>query len=416
MPASCANAFAPTIGLVRLGRRSRSAARRAAEAGRSRPGRCRCRPRSSSWRTRSAITISSSAAFPARSPMPFTVHSTCPTPASTAASEFATARPRSSWQCAESSDVSSSGQRRRTSPKNHAYSFGQRVADRVGQVDDVGAGLDRLAADARDERRVGTRRVLAGELDLVDASRARRRPPRRACATTSSGVRPQLLLHVDRARRQEDVDARAARVPRARRRAASRSSRRVRASEATVARRDDARRPRGRLRSRRATRLRSRPRSRRRRAARAAPRSLPSRSGRRAMPGDCSPSRKCRVEDLDPARTHYNLLSRARLRTYRWRERWVYAPYGAWSRSPLEGENREDEHDRPGPSGPGRQSAGSRVHPHPCRQCGERALACQVARARYRFRHRGRYLRRSVRRLSLCCRHGSRERPPDFAL
>ena len=56
-------------------------------------------------RTRSAITISSSAALPARSPMPFTVHSTCPTPASTAASELATARPRSSWQCAESVDV-----------------------------------------------------------------------------------------------------------------------------------------------------------------------------------------------------------------------------------------------------------------------------------------------------------------------
>ena len=48
-----------------------------------------------------AITISSSEAFPARSPMPLIVHSTCRAPARTPASEFATARPRSSWQCVE---------------------------------------------------------------------------------------------------------------------------------------------------------------------------------------------------------------------------------------------------------------------------------------------------------------------------
>ncbi len=53
----------------------------------------------SSWRVRRAMTISSSAQLPARSPIPLMVHSTCPHPAATAASELAKAKPRSSWQC-----------------------------------------------------------------------------------------------------------------------------------------------------------------------------------------------------------------------------------------------------------------------------------------------------------------------------
>src|SRR2546426_2263740 len=97
MPASCAKALRPTTALLGGGKT---------------PVRC-----DSSWlvrkisraltlvrnetdrgRTRPAITISSSEALPARSPMPFTVHSTWVAPAATAASEFATASPRSSWQ------------------------------------------------------------------------------------------------------------------------------------------------------------------------------------------------------------------------------------------------------------------------------------------------------------------------------
>ena len=54
-----------------------------------------------SARTRTAITISSNDALPARSPIPLMVHSTWRAPAATAASELATARPRSLWQCAE---------------------------------------------------------------------------------------------------------------------------------------------------------------------------------------------------------------------------------------------------------------------------------------------------------------------------
>src|SRR5690606_41034455 len=54
-----------------------------------------------SWRVRKAMTISSSAALPARSPRPLMVHSTWRAPAVTAASELATASPRSLWQCTE---------------------------------------------------------------------------------------------------------------------------------------------------------------------------------------------------------------------------------------------------------------------------------------------------------------------------
>src|SRR5437868_650874 len=60
----------------------------------------------SKWSERilSATTISSSEAFPARSPRPLTVHSTWSAPACTAASEFATASPRSSDSAGKSRD------------------------------------------------------------------------------------------------------------------------------------------------------------------------------------------------------------------------------------------------------------------------------------------------------------------------
>ncbi len=64
------------------------------------------------------MTISSSEAFPARSPIPFTVHSICRQPASIAARLFATARPRSLWQCAEKTTRSESGTRARIVRKN----------------------------------------------------------------------------------------------------------------------------------------------------------------------------------------------------------------------------------------------------------------------------------------------------------
>ncbi len=63
-------------------------------------------------RTWSSITISSSDALPARSPMPLIAHSTWRQPTDTPAKEFATARPRSSWQCTEVVTSASPGTRR----------------------------------------------------------------------------------------------------------------------------------------------------------------------------------------------------------------------------------------------------------------------------------------------------------------
>jgi len=48
-----------------------------------------------------AITISSKAALPALSPIPLIVHSICLTPADNPAKAFATAKPKSLWQCAD---------------------------------------------------------------------------------------------------------------------------------------------------------------------------------------------------------------------------------------------------------------------------------------------------------------------------
>jgi hypothetical protein len=69
-----------------------------------------------SLRTRIAITTSSSAVLPARSPRPLIVHSICRAPPATAASAFAVAMPRSLWQCVAkttSSPPSHSAMRRR---------------------------------------------------------------------------------------------------------------------------------------------------------------------------------------------------------------------------------------------------------------------------------------------------------------
>ncbi len=67
-----------------------------------------------SRRVRTAITISSSDALPARSPKPLTVHSTCRAPFITADSELATATPRSLWQWTDHTARSEFGIRSRS--------------------------------------------------------------------------------------------------------------------------------------------------------------------------------------------------------------------------------------------------------------------------------------------------------------
>ncbi len=79
---------------------------------------------STSFLTFIAITTSSSEALPARSPMPLMVHSIWRMPARTPANEFATAMPRSSWQCAENRALSEFGTRSRTIRISSKYSSG----------------------------------------------------------------------------------------------------------------------------------------------------------------------------------------------------------------------------------------------------------------------------------------------------
>jgi hypothetical protein len=72
----------------------------------------------------SSITISSSEALPARSPMPLIAHSTWRAPARTPANEFATARPRSSWQCTDRTTSCSAGHQLVEPVEDRAYSCG----------------------------------------------------------------------------------------------------------------------------------------------------------------------------------------------------------------------------------------------------------------------------------------------------
>ena len=113
MPDSCANALAPTIALFGCTGKpvmpdtSFDAATICVVSMRVVHG-------NTSLRVRTAITISSSDALPARSPRPLIVHSTWRAPFITAASELATASPRSLWQCTDQTALSEFGMRSRS--------------------------------------------------------------------------------------------------------------------------------------------------------------------------------------------------------------------------------------------------------------------------------------------------------------
>ena len=123
MPLSCANALRPTIALLNW-TGNEVAADTSLEARVSMVELMPVQYGSTSLRTRIAITTSSSEALPARSPMPLTVHSIWRAPARTPASEFATAMPRSSWQCTEKRALLELGTRSRTILMRAKYSSG----------------------------------------------------------------------------------------------------------------------------------------------------------------------------------------------------------------------------------------------------------------------------------------------------
>ena len=168
---------APDDRLVRLHRvagQARDQAARARDLGRVRlacPGRCR------RARVCSSITISSSDALPARSPMPLIAHSTWRAPACTPANELATASPRSSWQCTDSTTSRSRRHQLVQLAQEGRVLVRHRVADGVGDVDRRGALVDRDLHHLGGELDVGAGGVHRRELDVVAdiAWRARRR-------------------------------------------------------------------------------------------------------------------------------------------------------------------------------------------------------------------------------------------------
>src|SRR5271157_1488753 len=105
------------------------------------------------------MTISSSEQLPARSPIPLMVHSTCRAPASMAASELATASPKSSWQCTLTTAQSPSD--RATWPMIAPYSHG------VGDIHRPRSRRHHCSADFLQVLGFGARAVFRGKLHIV---------------------------------------------------------------------------------------------------------------------------------------------------------------------------------------------------------------------------------------------------------
>ncbi len=161
---------------------------------------------SRSARTRIAITTSSSAQLPARSPMPLMVHSICRAPAATASSELATARPRSLWQCTEMHRLVDVGHGVPDLADQVGELLGVGVAHRVGDVDRGGTGPDRRLDAAEQEVGLGARRVHRTPLDVVGVA------PGTGDAVDHPlvdlvGLELQLVLAVQRRGADEGVDA-----------------------------------------------------------------------------------------------------------------------------------------------------------------------------------------------------------------
>src|ERR1700687_3232772 len=97
-----------------------------------------------SARTRTAITISSKDALPARSPIPLIVHSTWRAPLATGAREFATASARSLWRCG-----------------------GDGVADGVRNVERGGSSFDDGFEHLEQKFRVGAGGVFGRKFNVV---------------------------------------------------------------------------------------------------------------------------------------------------------------------------------------------------------------------------------------------------------
>src|SRR6266566_4645891 len=113
------------------------------------------------------MTVSSSEALPPRSPRPFIVTCAWSTPASIAASVFATARPRSLWQCTEKATRWNELSAARTARTSAANSCGCEYPTVSGMF--IVRGPAALACDARDGLGLADRRRRETGLEDVDA-------------------------------------------------------------------------------------------------------------------------------------------------------------------------------------------------------------------------------------------------------
>ena len=158
-------------------------------------------------RVLSAITISSRLALPARSPMPFTVHSTWPAPFWIAASELATPRPRSSWQWTESTARPMFGTRPRTKRMSSPNSEGIAYPTVSGMLIVVAPAS--IAASTTAQRNSQSERKASSAENSTSRGQGAGVPDRRHRALQdllAGGV--ELLLDVDVAGGDEGVDAR----------------------------------------------------------------------------------------------------------------------------------------------------------------------------------------------------------------
>ena len=130
MPDSCANALAPTIAL--LGCTGKPVMPETSWlAGTICVASMPVSQENMSWRVRTAITISSSDALPARSPRPLIVHSTWRAPFSTADERVGDRQPEVVVAVHRPDHLVGIGNALAQRPDQRAELLGQRVADRV---------------------------------------------------------------------------------------------------------------------------------------------------------------------------------------------------------------------------------------------------------------------------------------------
>ncbi len=157
----------------------------------------------------SSITISSSEALPARSPIPLTAHSTWRQPAvQRRRTSWRRRGPRSLWQCTETTHVAQARHEPVELLEHRRVLVRHRVADGVGHVDRGRALVERDLDHLGHELHVRARAVLGRELHVVGVlARVRHGGARLALHVLAR--RLELALDVDVAGRDEGVDARA---------------------------------------------------------------------------------------------------------------------------------------------------------------------------------------------------------------